>query len=87
MTTRLRLKKVFPWRSAIVNVGHFSTLVKDTRNKGFKHILLTMLRTKMHYAYAGLNLNPLRGCLAKYSCLASSRSSVSKSFGFSSSLE
>ena len=39
MTTRIMLKKVFPWRSAIVNVWDFSTLVKDTRNKGLNTLL------------------------------------------------
>ena len=39
-------EKDFPCRSAIVNVWDFSTLVKDTRNKGFKHILLTLYEQK-----------------------------------------
>ena len=48
MTTRIILKKVFPWPSAIVNVWDFSTLVKDIRNKGFKDILLTFFTGKVN---------------------------------------
>ena len=41
-------EKGVPWPSAIVNVWDFSTLVKDIRNKGFKHILLTFFTGKVN---------------------------------------